>query len=182
MNYHFLYLFLLFCLQYCPSFAQTSKVTSMYGGLANGSFSTSKEENLLFIDISPNLMVFIEDNLAVGGSVEFGIIRYGVNRYNSLGIFPTARWYFGKPQQPGRLFLLGDFGYHLTSYTFNIDGTAKTGLGLGGGPGFSYFFSPTVAIECLAKGRAIRYSNKSSSLQYQLKVGVQLYLKPQRRY
>lgn len=163
------------------SFSQTSAGTFMYGGLVSASFSQSEGQNVLMAEASPNLLVFVKDNVAAGGSVDVGIVRYGESRYSSLGMFPTARYYFGRVQQPAKFFLLGDAGYHLISYSKIINNTAKTGLGLGGGPGFTYFFSSNVALEALARTRFLRYSDTSTALQYQLKIGVQLSLKPGRR-
>lgn len=174
-------LFLLFFIlsQTNISFSQTSRGSIMLGGQVSANVRGANEGKILMGDVSPDLLVFVQNNLAVGGSVELGVIRYPGSRYNSFGIFPTARYFFGK-NQAGRVFLLGNLGYHLTSFTFESRGTARSGLGLGGGPGFAYFFNESVALEGLAKAQGIRYTDGSNSLQLQFRTGVHIYLKPRR--
>lgn len=158
--------------------SQTSKGSFLLGGSFSGNFSSL--EKIYMADASPTVGVFVENKLLIGGSMQVGIARYGsLGRYTSLKMLPMARYYLGKPQQQGRLFLQADVGYHRIHTYIEDLSFAKSGLGGGGGIGAAYFFNRKVSMEGLLKSSAFWYTNGSRSLQPELRLGIQLYLNEQ---
>jgi hypothetical protein len=154
--------------------AQTSHGNLMFGGSAN--FQVSQADKILVADLTPNVGVFIMDGLAIGGSVQYGMVRYGSsNNHTFLGLLPMARYYF-ESRQPLRLFLHGDAGY----YRRTAEAYLRHGYGVSTGPGLAYFVNQNVALESMIRLGMNRYSNGSSSAEFSFRFGAQFYLRPPR--
>lgn len=174
IRFYGLLVFFFLCIPFVQ--AQTSKGTLLIGGNVSGHFL--REENLYMADISPTVGLFVEDRLAIGGNIQLGIARYGQGgKYTSLKILPMGRYYFGKRQEMANIFFLqADAGYHRINTIVQDIYIAKSGLGGGVGPGLSFFLNRMVSVEGLVKLSSFWYTEGSSSLQSEFRIGVQLYL------
>ncbi len=162
------------CVFFTLSKAQTSAGNMMLGG--QFSSKISRQEQLFIIDASPDFGLFVNDNLAVGGIIDFGIARYGeTNKHNSLGISPIARYYPGK-QKPARFFLQAEAGYQRVNISVGDIFIARSGLGAGAGAGLAYFFNQTVSLEGMVRIRGYRYTDTTSALQNSFRLGIQMYI------
>lgn len=154
--------------------AQTSYGNLMFGGSAN--IQASRGDKILVADFTPNVGVFIKDGLAIGGSVQYGVVRYGSNNNHTfLGLLPMVRYYF-ESNQPARLFVHGDAGYIRRT----AEAYLRHGYGASAGPGIAYFLNQNVALESMVRFGMHQYSNGSSSAEFSFRFGAQLYLRPQR--
>ena len=146
----------------------------MLGGHFNA--NASKQEKVLRLELTPQLGVFVKDNLAVGGNLDFEMSRYGTtNKHLSLGIFPSGRYFFGR-QNVVRSFLQIEAGYHRVNISVADLFIARSGLGGGVGAGIAFFLNETVSLEGMYKLRGLKYTDQSSALQSRLSMGIQLYI------
>ena len=132
------------------------------------------------ISLSPKAMWFINDNVAVGAYLNFGLqTAKGAGTYTSYGVGPIARYYVNSPKvnllQHGRWFFEGNVGIEGTN--ISNGGGSTNGLGLGVGPGYAYFITPNVGLETLLKYNGIvGFGNQTTSSTLNLNLGFQIYL------
>lgn len=130
-------------------------------------------------NLNPKAAWFIRDNFAVGAFFSFGISTAkdqgtGV----SYGIGPLARYYFSDKNvelmRHTRLFLEGTVGINGDN---PAHGDNTNGLGLGIGPGISYFITSNIGLEFLLKyDGIIGFGSRPTSNNLNLGVGFQIYL------
>ena len=164
-------------------FAQTQKGNVLIGAnLSDIGLNFQKDNTQFSLNINPKAGWFVKDNLAVGGEVNMGLntqkgataIAYG------FGVF--GRKYYGAETtnlaRTAKWFLEANAGI----YGLNISGTdliksSTNGVGLGIGPGYSYFISQNIALEALAKYNfTAGFGNSPANNSIKLGLGFQIYL------
>lgn len=135
--------------------------------------------NVFSIDLSPKAAWFIEDNLALGGYVNFGLeTTKGAPTTTSYGLGGLGRYYAGKDVEVlrhGRFFAEATAGFGGVNVS---QGGGKTnGLNLSVGPGFAYFITPNIGLETLLKYNGlVGFGNATSQNNIGLSFGLQIYL------
>jgi hypothetical protein len=165
------------------TFAQTQKGNLMVGSdLTDLGFSFQKESTTFRFNMNPKLAYFIQDNLALGGYLRFGLettdgsgsnVRYGVGA--------LARYYVQDRNvqklefsKRARFFLEGNAGFGGNN---PANGASTNGVELGIGPGVSYFITPNVALDALVKYNLIvGGGNSTTSHDLGIGVGFQIFL------
>ena len=134
-------------------------------------------------DISPKAAWFIDDNIALGGYVNFGITTAkGFPTTTTYGLGGLGRYYAGSDMtvlKHGRFFAEANIGFGGTNIS---DGGGNTnGLDLGVGPGFAYFVTPNIGLETLLKFNGqTGVGNQSFRSNLDLSFGLQIYLPGQK--
>ncbi|WP_316803842.1 hypothetical protein [Pedobacter nototheniae] len=160
--------------------AQISKGDVMIGAnLSNINFALDKP-NAFSLTLNPKAAWFIQDGLALGGDVSFGVetpgkglgttINYGVGAlgryYGSKGANELANHsrFFGEAT-------VGISGRNLSG------GGSTNGLGFSFGPGFTYFVTRNVGLETLLKYQGVvGFGSSAYAHNLNLGVGFQIYL------
>jgi hypothetical protein len=135
--------------------------------------------NVFNFDISPKAAWFIQDNLALGGFLNFGITSSkGSSTVTSYGIGPLGRYYTGSDVSVlshGRFFFEGNVGF--AGVDVSNGGGNTNGLNLGFGPGFAYFITPTIGLETLLKyNGVVGFGSQAYQSNLNLSFGFQIYL------
>ncbi len=163
-----------------PSFAQIQRGNILAGGdIANFNLGL-KKGSAFEMRINPKLAFFIQDNFAVGASVELGVQSVSGETAFSYGIGPIARYYFPDkenvtPLRNSRFFVEGNVG--LRGENVSGGGSSTNGLGLGVGPGYAYFITPNIGLETLLKYNGlVGFGNATTQSDLNLNVGFQIYL------
>ncbi len=138
---------------------------------------------LFTFNINPKIAWFIRDNLAVGGFLSGGIqTAKGQGTNVMYGVGALGRYYLGPTPANGAT----DF---IRSSRFFVEGTVgiqgdnpavgnnTNGLGLGIGPGWTYFLTPNIGLEGLVKYNGIvGFGSRPTSNNLNVEVGFQIYL------
>src|SRR3954465_11538434 len=123
--------------------------------IANFNLSLNEGGNFI-IRLDPKLAYFISNNIAVGGYVNFGLqTSKGAGESIDYGVGLLGRYYLGTDinvVRNSRFFLEGNAGIEGTN---PASGDNTNGLGLGFGPGWTYFLTSNVGLEALLKYRGI---------------------------
>lgn len=161
--------------------AQIQKGNVLVGGdLANFNLGLDKSSEFK-MTLTPKAAWFIADNVAVGGMVNLGLDALQGHTSTTYGIDALARYYLGPNAantdavlKHTRIFAEGYVGLNGS----NISGGATTnGLGLGFGPGLTYFITPSVGLEGLLEYQGIiGGGNNTINNKLNLSVGFQIYL------
>jgi hypothetical protein len=130
------------------------------------------------VQLNPKLAYFVSDNLALGGYVTFGLeTSKGAGENIDYGVGILGRYYLGAETnvvRNSRFFLEANAGIEGTN---PASGDNTNGLGLGIGPGWTYFLTNNIGLEALLKYRGIvGFGNRATSSDLQLHVGFQIYL------
>jgi len=130
------------------------------------------------IQLDPKLAYFVSNNLALGGYVNFGLTTSkGAGQDINYGVGLLGRYYLGTETnvvRNSRFFLEGNAGIEGTN---PASGSNTNGLGLGIGPGWTYFLTNNIGLEALLKYRGIvGFGDRVTSSDLQLHVGFQIYL------
>lgn len=161
------------------TYAQIEQGNVLVGGNFanfNASLSSSKAFSLT---ISPKAAWFVQDNLALGGYVDLGIIT-AKNSSTTLiyGIGALGRYYAGKDAdilKYGHFF--GEANLGIAGTNISNGGGNTNGLGVGIGPGFAYFVTPNVGLETLFKYTGVAgFGNVGYASALSLSFGFQIYL------
>jgi len=145
--------------------------------IANFDLSLNKGGNFS-IRLDPKLAYFFSNNLALGGYLNFGLLTSkGGGESIDYGVGLLGRYYLGTEAnviRNSRFFLEANAGIEGTN---PASGENTNGLGLGIGPGWTYFLTSNIGLEALLKYRGIvGFGNRVSSSDLQLSVGFQIYL------
>ncbi len=163
------------------SHAQLQKGNALVGGdIAN--FDIGLKKNTGYdIQINPKAAWFINNNVAVGAYVKFGISKANKESasYTTYGVGPLARYYVNSPKvnllQHGRFFFEGNVG--IEGNNVSKGGGSTNGLGLGIGPGYAYFITPNIGLETLLKYNGlVGFGDLGSQSDLNLNIGFQIYL------
>lgn len=165
------------------TFAQTQKGNLMVGSdLTNLGFNFQKSSTTFNFDLHPKLAYFIQDNLALGGYVDFGLsTTNGAGSNVNYGIGALARYYLQDKNvkklefsKRARFFVEGNAGFGGTN---PASGASTNGVQIGIGPGVSYFITPNVALETLLKyDLIVGGGNSTTSHNLSFGVGFQIFL------
>lgn len=167
----------------CASFAQTQKGNVLIGAdITNIGINFQKDNTQFNLNINPKYGKFVKDNLAVGGEVNLGVnTQKGATSINyGVGVF--ARKYSGSSvtnlARTGKWFVEANTGiYGINTSGTNLVKTSTNGIGLGLGPGYSYFISENIALEALAKYNfTAGFGNSATNNSIKLGLGFQIYL------
>ena len=159
--------------------AQIQKGNVLIGGdLANLNLSLEKGGNFSG-NISPKAAWFIQNNVALGGYVNFGVSTFtGGGSTINFGVGALGRIYSGTETEivrHGRFF--GEANVGIEGINYSGSGGNTNGLGFGVGPGFAYFVTPSIGLETLLKYNAVAgFGNNGYSSSLNLNFGFQVYL------
>lgn len=154
------------------TFAQTQKGNMLIGGTAAFDIQFEEPDNIVAIQVSPELGFFVADNLVVGGALSIGTTKIGDYSLTSYGIAPFGRYYFGTGMT--RIFIHGQFGVAGLRYDYGGDKETSSSTALLVGPGVSFFLNKHVAIEGVL-GYTKNFGDFDTS-DLGLRIGVQAYL------
>lgn len=159
--------------------AQIQRGNVMVGGnLANLDLGLDAP-NVFSASISPKAAWFIQDNVAVGGYLDFGIeTAKNSTTTTNYGVGALGRYYTGADVEVlrhGRVFGEATFGFGGQNVS---DGGGNTnGLNFGVGPGFAYFITPNIGLEALLKYNGLAgFGSENYQSNLGLSFGLQIYL------
>ncbi|WP_129714476.1 outer membrane beta-barrel protein [Pedobacter sp. SYP-B3415] len=176
---------LIFTLLFAGSVAASAQAQIQQGNvmvgtnLSNINFSLDKP-NAFSLAINPKAAWFVDDGVAVGGDVKFGLeapgkglgttINYGIGAlgryYGQVGaneLIKSSR-FFGEAT-------VGVAGRNLSG------GGSTNGLGFSFGPGFTYFITRSIGLEALLKYEGtVGFGSSAYAHDLNLGVGFQIYL------
>lgn len=163
--------------------AQIQKGNIMVGSsLANLDFGLQKGASV-GVNLHPRVGYFIQDNIAIGGLVNFGFnyaksqgtnINYGINAF--------GRYYVSNSEMEllkhTRFFAEANFGINgQNTIVTGKPNSSTNGLGFGVGPGLAYFITPNIGLEALAKYNMIAgFGNSVTAHNLNIELGFQIYL------
>ena len=130
-------------------------------------------------NINPKLAFFVRNNFALGGMINFGLTTSsGAGTNTTYGVSALGRYYLNHTDNNilhrGRFFLEGNAGFQGVRLA-NKSNT--TGLGLGIGPGYTYFVTQSVGLETLLKYNGIvGFGSQPYNSNLNLNIGFQIYL------
>ncbi|MBE5318027.1 hypothetical protein IM793_02555 [Pedobacter sp. MR2016-19] len=163
--------------------AQIQKGNVMVGGNLTNINLGLDDPKIFSVDITPKAAWFIQDNVAVGGYVNFGLkTAKNTNTTTSYGVGALGRYYTGKDVEVlrhGRLFAEATVGIGGVNVSNGGDNT--NGLNLSVGPGFAYFITPNIGLETLLKYNGlVGFGSSTTQSNLNLSFGFQIYLPGQR--
>lgn len=144
----------------------------LIGGTAAFDIQFEEPDNIVAIQVSPELGFFVADNLVVGGALSIGTTKIGDYSLTSYGIAPFGRYYFGTGMT--RIFIHGQFGVAGLRYEDGGGKETASNTALLVGPGVSFFLNKHVAIEGVL-GYTKQFGDLDTS-DIGLRIGVQAYL------
>ncbi len=129
-------------------------------------------------NITPKAAWFIQDNMALGGYVNFGIVTGSGSTITNYGVGALGRYYSGADVEilrHGRLF--GEATVGLGGQNVSNGGGSTNGFNFGVGPGFAYFITPNIGVEALLKYNGLTgFGNDGYQNNLNLSFGLQIYL------
>jgi len=148
-------------------------------------FNLSLDEGGAFnMLINPKAAWFIRNGLALGGYLTVGLnTSKGAGTDVAYGVGALARYYLNDQELNNligrsRFFFEGNVGIEGDN---PATGDNTNGLGLGIGPGWTYFITPNIGLEALLKYQGIiGFGSKPTSSNLMLGIGFQMYLPPAR--
>ncbi len=129
--------------------------------------------------VDPKIAFFLRDNVALGAYINFGLATAkGSGTTTNYGVGALGRYYINDSTtnilKHGRLFFEGNVGIEGISAS---NGANTTGLGIGIGPGYSYFITPNIGLETLLKYTGIvGFGSQAYTSSVNLGIGFQIYL------
>ena len=163
--------------------AQIQKGNVMVGGNLTNINLGLDDPKIFSVDITPKAAWFIQDNVAVGGYVNFGLkTAKNSNTTTTYGVGALGRYYTGKDVEVlrhGRFFAEATAG--IGGVNVSKGGGNTNGLNLSVGPGFAYFITPNIGLETLLKYNGlIGFGSATTQNNLNLSFGFQIYLPGQR--
>ncbi len=160
--------------------AQISKGDVMVGAnLSNINFALDKP-NAFSLTINPKAAWFIEDGLALGGDVSFGLEAPGKGLGTTInyGIGALGRYYGseGADQLAKHTRFFGEATVGVSGRNLAAGGSTN-GLGFSFGPGFTYFVTKSIGLETLLKYNGVLgFGSSAYAHNLNLGVGFQIFL------
>lgn len=159
--------------------AQIQKGNVMMGAdISDITFGLDKP-NVFSLSINPKAAWFVQDGLALGGDVSFGLstaknagtdIRYGIG---ALGRYYGAT---GANEVVRNSRFFGEATVGVSGVNPSV-GESTNGLGFSFGPGFTYFVTPSIGLEALLKyNGVVGFGSSAYAHNLSLGVGFQIYL------
>ena len=146
--------------------------------IGNVDLSLDKGGNFAF-RIDPKLAWFVRDNVALGAYFLVGLsTAKNAGTSVNYGLGALGRYYINDKTvnlvQHSRFFFEGTVGIEGDNPAV---GDNTNGLGLGIGPGWTYFITPNIGLEALLKYNGIvGFGSAPTSNNLNLSVGFQIYL------
>lgn len=160
--------------------AQIQKGNVFVGAsLSDISFGLDKPNTFSF-DISPKAAWFVQDGLAIGGEVDFGLTtQKGGGTGINYGIGALGRYYgatgANEVVRNSRFFGEATVGVNGVNPAGPVGNT--NGLGFSFGPGFTYFVTPSIGLEGLLKyNGVVGFGSSAYAHKLTLGVGFSIYL------
>ncbi|WGQ10289.1 hypothetical protein QG516_01310 [Pedobacter gandavensis] len=175
------------CLTICLSIgllygasAQIQKGNVMMGAnISDIKFGLDKP-NIFSLNINPKAAWFIQDGLALGGDVNFGLATAkGAGTSISYGIGALGRYYGSKgtDEVVKNSKFFGEATVGVNGINPAGSGGSTNGLGFSFGPGFTYFVTRSIGLETLLKYNGIvGFGSSAYSHTLSLGIGFQIYL------
>ena len=163
--------------------AQIQKGNVLVGGNLTNINLGLDDPKIFSVDITPKAAWFIQDNVALGGYVNFGLeTAKNSNTTTSYGVGALGRYYAGKDTEVlrhGRFFAEATAG--IGGVNVSKGGGNTNGLNLSVGPGFAYFVTPNIGLETLLKYNGlVGFGSATTQSNINLSFGFQIYLPGQR--
>jgi hypothetical protein len=163
--------------------AQTQKGNVLIGGDI-GQFNVDfQPSNTIFaLTVDPKIGWFIQNNKVLGVALTFGVatqkgattINYGIGIFGR-SYFSTSTTDLVRKVKWFAEINAGLFGTNSTGT--DISHISTNGIGLGVGPGLSYFITSNVALEALAKyNLTVGFGNATTDNAINASFGFQIYL------
>ena len=187
MNTFFLKSMVLFILISYSAFGQIEKGTKLLGGVFHLSMDKSYSDKIYSVYAIPNLGIFLNNRLALGGAMNLGYSKYRDTRDVNIGIAPFLRYYFElnkakkKTEQPAGeagktwLFLHVQPGVNWSQSRSNSgEKSSISSLGYTLGIGMTYLITDNIGLEGILSYNADEFIFSISGLVFN--VGFQIYL------
>jgi len=163
--------------------AQIQKGNVMVGGNLTNINLGLDDPKIFSVDITPTAAWFVQDNVAVGAYVNFGLeTAKNSATTTSYGVGALGRYYTGKDVEivkHGRFFAEATAG--IGGVNVSRGGGNTNGLNLSIGPGFAYFVTPNIGLETLLKYNGlVGFGSATTQSNLNLSFGFQIYLPGQR--
>ncbi|TWJ02292.1 outer membrane protein with beta-barrel domain [Mucilaginibacter frigoritolerans] len=174
----FLTVFALFAFS-LPSFAQIQQGNVLVGStFSNLNWQLNSPHTFSF-NITPEAAWFVQDNVAIGGYLNFGIQTASSSpTIIDYGVGALGRYYTGSDVsilKHGRLFAEATAG--IGGVNISDGGGNTNGFDFGVGPGFAYFVTPNIGLETLLKYNGVLgFGSQTYQNNLTLNFGLQIYL------
>ncbi|OKS87497.1 hypothetical protein [Mucilaginibacter polytrichastri] len=148
------------------------------GNFANLSLGLDNSK-VFSVDLTPKAAWFIQDNVALGGYVNFGLqSAHNSSTTTNYGVGALGRYYTGKDVEVlrhGRFF--GEATVGVGGINVSDGGGHTNGLDFSFGPGFAYFVTPSIGLETMLKYNGVGgFGNAGYQSTLGLSFGLQVYL------
>ncbi|WP_354334406.1 hypothetical protein [Pedobacter sp. CG_S7] len=135
--------------------------------------------NVFSANITPKAGWFIQDNIALGGYLDFGIqTAKNSSTITNYGFGALGRYYTGSDVEVlkhGRLF--GEATAGFGGQNVSDGGGSTNGINFSAGPGFVYFVTNTIGLEALIKYNGLAgFGSTNYQNNLNLSFGLQIYL------
>nr|WP_068892021.1 hypothetical protein [Pedobacter panaciterrae] len=159
--------------------AQIQKGNVMMGAnLSDISFGLDKP-NVFSLKINPKAAWFVQDGLALGGDVSFGLsTAKNAGTDISYGVGALGRYYgtTGANEVVKNSRFFGEATVGVSGVNPSVGGSTN-GLGFSFGPGWTYFVTPSIGLEALLKyNGVVGFGSSAYAHNLGLGVGFQIYL------
>ncbi len=159
--------------------AQIQKGNVMVGGNFADINLGLNNPNVFNINLTPKAAWFVQDNVALGGYVNFGLqTAKNSNTVTSYGIGGLGRYYTGTDVEVikhGRIF--GEATIGVGGVNVSDGGGNTNGLNFSAGPGFAYFVTHNIGLETLLKYNGlVGFGSQTYQNNISLSFGLQVYL------
>jgi len=159
--------------------AQIQKGNVMMGAnISNINFGLDKP-NVFSLKINPKAAWFVQDGLALGGDVSFGLATAkGAGTDISYGVGALGRYYgaTGANELVKNSRFFGEATVGISGVNPSVGGSTN-GLGFSFGPGWTYFVTPSIGLEALLKyNGVVGFGSSAYAHNLGLGVGFQIYL------
>lgn len=135
--------------------------------------------NVFELEINPKAAWFVQDGLAIGGDVLFGLrTQKGGGTDINYGIGALGRYYgaTGANEVVNNSRFFGEATVGINGVN-PAQGGSTNGLGFSFGPGFTYFVTPSIGLEGLLKyNGVVGFGSSAYAHRLSLGVGFQIYL------
>ncbi len=153
------------------TYAQTEKNAWLVGG----GLSLRTGQNSSQFTFNPTAGMFVINNFALGGTLNFDFSKFGNTKSNGFGIGPFARYYFGTAST--RPFVVTEYNYE-TINTKNSSSNSEIKTSGGNflfGLGFAAFVNQNIAIEGVSGYSYSKFKDSEGSSGFNLRLGFGLY-------
>lgn len=137
------------------------------------------DPNAFTFNLNPKAAWFIQDGLAIGGDINFGLsTAKDAGSDISYGIGLLGRYYGmrGADMVVNNSRFFGEATVGVSGFNPSTGGSTN-GLGFSFGPGFSYFVTSTIGLEALLKyNGTVGFGSSPYAHNLALGIGFQIYL------